>query len=157
MEIKLRLITTYFLSLAIVLCVTAVGKITTVLQNPKLIWETDSTLDLPKGVVLLGACVLEICVSIFLLFSKSARMKASLVLWLSTIFFAYRVARWLGNEDVPCSCTGALEVIVPGGPATADRAAIWVLGYMVAGSALLLGSHIWAIAAQQAQKQYGGA
>jgi hypothetical protein len=127
-------------SVAAILLLTALAKVFSAGGSARILSLNDPLLMIPTRSVLLLAAVVELGVAAFLLRAGRTEGNCLLVLWLGTVFIAYRLfLAWLAPGQ-PCPCLGTVADNLPLRPQTVDLLLRLAIAYLFLGSALLLGA-----------------
>ena len=132
----------FLLSAALILIVTAVIKLLSALQEVQVLGRLDPVFwFLTKRQLLVVTAMLEGIVAGIIL--KSNRREATyvtliLVFSLSSIFLCYRLGLWWSGYSGECSCFGNATQWLGTSPDIMNRAAQFLLGYLLAGSTGML-------------------
>jgi hypothetical protein len=143
----------FLLTVAVILGITALGKLAGVAADVPVLSEPDSLLAfLTNRQIILLAAVLELAV-LACFFSKRLDITIKLlsVAWISTVFLIYRLGLWSVGYSGSCSCLGLISEALGLSPAKIDLGMRIMLYYLVGGSysicALLLRNRIQETAA----------
>jgi hypothetical protein len=129
-----RITRSFILSGGTLLLGTSVAKFLSICGSARILQNPDPILIIPFRYVFLTAGLLELFVAIICIFGKRVGLQISLVAWLATIIFIYRVGLLLVNYHKPCACLGNLTDALNISPQTADTAMKIILAYLLIGS-----------------------
>jgi len=134
----------YYISVVLLLAFTAAVKAMSIAQKEALFLLPDPLFSfLSTRVMLLGAIMMEITVGIILLKAWNTRVGVLSVLWLNSVFIAYRAAMSIIGYREPCWCFGRMYHWLGVKRELLDRAAIFILLYMTIGSLCCLVWRSW--------------
>ncbi len=122
---------------AVMLALTAIGKLWTSTGDVRLLFIEDPVFAISTANLLKLVAVLEIGVGFICMFRPVMHGLIS-VAWLSTVFLAYRVGLWWIGWKKPCSCLGNLSDAIHVSPQFVDGTMKGVLAFMFIGSVSLL-------------------
>jgi hypothetical protein len=98
----------FFLSAAVLLSTTAVGKLVTVASGIPVLELPDPFFVVTNRTILLSVAITELVIVFLLLVSRESWMKGLSCAWLGSNFLLYRTGVWLLEGAQPCPCLGAL-------------------------------------------------
>jgi hypothetical protein len=128
----------FIYSVLLLLTATILAKVMTYINAPRLLQYQNPVLRLPERAVIVISVVFELAVIVGVMVISSPRTKALVILWMCTLFAAYRVLASL--SPLPprlCPCLGRLEWLgIPDD--FADSLAKALLIYMAAGALLVV-------------------
>jgi hypothetical protein len=133
-----KMSTIFIYSVSFILAATALAKFTSAFGNAKLLDLDDSLLQIPNRLVLHFAALLESIVVWLMLLGRDQKRKLVLVVWISSLFAAYRTGNYLLGQTQLCPCLGSLTEFIPLSPTTVDRTLLATLAYMLGGSLIFL-------------------
>jgi hypothetical protein len=133
----------FFGSAGAVLALTAVAKLISAFGTAELLGRPDHLLLLPYRWILLGVAAIELVVVGVLASSIAPKVKLLSLLWLSSSFILYRLAKWVFNVPDPCHCLGQIAANLPMTPETLNLLLKGLIVYLFGGSlALLIGERL---------------
>ena len=124
------------------LTITGLAKIWSGLGNSKFLSVVDPIIGIKFDHLMIAAGLIELCIALFLFFSKKEMLSVYLVAWVSTAFLAYRLGLLYMGWHRPCSCLGYLTDALHISPKLADNIMKVVLAYLLIGSYGIL-IHKW--------------
>src|SRR5213079_961849 len=93
---------------------------------------------IPNRWVLFLSATIELGVMYLTVFGKRERIKLLGLLWLSSMFVLYRMAKWYANIPEACPCLGQLAEKLPLNPETVDLGLRLIVAYLFLGSSFSL-------------------
>jgi hypothetical protein len=130
--------TIFIRSVIVILVLTALAKLISASGGTRALDAADPLLMLTHRQVFLSVGMIELAIAAFLIFSSRQSLKVPVIAWMAANFTIYRVGLfWIGAK-LPCGCLGTLTGTLGITPQTADLWMNGVLGYLLAGSVLLL-------------------
>ena len=130
-------------SAALILLLTAIGKLTSGSGHAPILSTSDPILIVQYRYVFWIVGTAEFIMALSCVFSKRIMLQSALVAWLATSFIAYRVGLWMTNWHLPCSCLGNLTDAIHVSPLLADNVMKIVLAYLFIGSYGILCRQWW--------------
>jgi hypothetical protein len=128
----------YLGSVAFLLGLTALAKFYSATGSAKILDLREALLPLTNRQALLLLGLLELVISLGLLFGRNDTMKLISIAWLSSNFVLYRVASFLLVVGRPCPCLGSITEKLPFNPSVIDQILLYLVIYMFMGSLLFL-------------------
>lgn len=92
----------------------------------------------PNLLVVVSAAFFELAIAWLLLTPRLRHQGIILTLWLSVVFFVYRIGLYIINPSTPCECLGSLKKFVDLTMDQQNQIALAGLSFLAAGSTLCL-------------------
>lgn len=127
----------FYLSVSGILLIYGVGTILAILQGTVPSQSIDQVFNIPKYILVLITACAETGISLYLIAGHRSLTKCMLIIWISSVFIAYRVAAWLSGERQPCPCAGALARLPSAGQERMDVITKWILAYFLLGATIV--------------------
>jgi hypothetical protein len=128
----------FLVSVAILLCITGIAKLTSATGHTPILNKPDGIFFISNRNLLISVGVIELIVAGILGFSKSSWLKISVLASLCLCFVLYRAGRfYLGIQD-ECACLGVISAAVHLSKAQAQSLSTRALIYMLLGTTVLL-------------------
>jgi hypothetical protein len=125
------------------LIATALLKLVSLGSEARVLGAADPLLDfLTTRQVMLLTAIFEFGTVAAVFVNRNILTRCGLLLWISTVFVAYRVGLAAVGFEGYCPCLGTLTYGLPISPAVADRLALGLLVFLVGGSLWCGGSAI---------------
>jgi hypothetical protein len=129
-----KLIKCYLYSAGIVLLISGLAKVISGSGNAKILGTPDPIFNVSFRYMFTIVGALEIGIGMGCILGKNLGWRATVLTWLSTSFFLYRIGLlWVGYRQ-PCHCLGDLSGALHISPYAADNAMKLALGYLLLGS-----------------------
>lgn len=140
----------YFVSIAVLLLVTAVAKLFSATGSSKILEMSDPIFLVSYGHLMYGVAIMEMLVAAYSYLGRSDLLRALVILWMSTNFMLYRFGMQMLNIRL-CPCVGTLGDRI--GLTTSQTQGILtaLVVYMIIGSATI----IYRICAEQERERLG--
>lgn len=136
---KLRLKTAFLVSAAFILLLSGGAKLLSATQRQLVLGVTDPVFPFLKvRQVFAIAGALELCMVPILVWYGTPKVRVLLLLWLSTLFWAYRFGLWVNRFELPCPCLGNTSDWLGVSPTAVHRISVLILIYFTVGSFALL-------------------
>jgi monofunctional biosynthetic peptidoglycan transglycosylase len=132
----------YRFSVAGLLFLTGVAKLVSSVVAVDAFSNSDPVFDIPRALVWIFVGLMEFGVGVYLVRGEDHKVGHGMIVWLATLFFAYRVTKMGIVPSEPCFCLGRVAERLPVKQETWDSATTWALVYMFLGSGLFLFSSL---------------
>ena len=139
-----RLESLFLYSAAALLLMTAAVKVASAFGRAPILSLRDPLLEVPYRYLFCVAAALETAVAWRVLSRRGGcQGKAGWMVWIATLFAAYRIGLRLLGAGAPCRCLGNLTDALQISPHTADNLAEGILLYLLAGGCAILWRSWW--------------
>ena len=128
----MKTIQVWLVGASAILLFTGMAKLLTAISDAKFLGLPDPLFTfLPNRQFLLRGGSVEFIVAISALKHADDRIKVGLIVWVSTLFLAYRIGLWLVGFKGNCSCIGNYGDLLRLTPKQADALAKMLLAYLL--------------------------
>ena len=129
----------YVKTSAVILFITGILKIFSAFGQSKILNQQDPVLGVPFYLLMFSSGSLELVVALYCYYNRcSLSGKLASLLWLSILFFIYRLGLFSSHWENHCPCLGNLSDMLHISPKTSNTILKYILGYLLAGSCISL-------------------
>ena len=132
----MKLLNAFYLTCGAFLSVTLIAKLVSALGDARMLNEPDPVFSISNRKLMVLAAVIELMVAVVCFFGKRPAIKSGSLMWLASIFFAYRIGLYFLDNGKHCPCLGNLTDALHIRPETADIALKGILLYFLIGGVI---------------------